>query len=246
MKINKRFFLQIFIIHSFVSCVFASNSLTDFDSNLLLKSKQADIWTQPTGKENNMTVYATLFKNDVIYEPDGLLLGVFRGSDNYCYGYDTWLENPSANYKKLHMVLVMSDESNVSGYFFKVYNPTTNQFFSCNETFTFIADGEYGEINNPKKINITESALNDINADYDFNIYPTRVKDNFKVNLSNISNSNIKVELYNLNGTLISNLYSGMSINNINCSIDSNIASGLYLVKVITDLGTMTKKIFIE
>ena len=211
-----------------------------------MKYKESDIWTQPEGKENNMTVYATIFKNDVLFEPDGLLLGVFKGTDNYCYGYDSFIDNPGGLYKKLHMVTVMSDETNEAGYFFKVYNPSTNQFYSCNETFTFIADGAYGEVNSPIKLNVTESALNNINADYNFNIYPSQVKENFIISLSDYSNSNIKIDLYDLRGTMIKNLYYGTFINQINCSIESNIIKGLYLVKVITGSGTMTKKVIVE
>lgn len=100
-----------------------------------------------------------------------------------------------------------------------------------------------------------ESALgiNPAESDFEFNIYPnpSNGKLNYSLNLE--TNSEIKINVYNINGQLVSspisgNLSSGIHNSTIDLtdSFGNKINPGLYIMKVQIDDKLVVKKLIIE
>lgn len=88
--------------------------------------------------------------------------------------------------------------------------------------------------------------INDRNFNSEYAIYPNPAKDNITVKLSNASNNNCAIEIYNLTGQLVrtANLGTASAIEN-KVSL-SGLGSGLYIVK--TQLGdkVSSRRLIIE
>jgi hypothetical protein len=90
------------------------------------------------------------------------------------------------------------------------------------------------------------TGLNDKNFDATFQIFPNPAKDNFNVNLSNPSNENGVIEIYNAIGQVVStiNLGNDSQLKN-NVSI-SGLNSGIYIVKTTLGAKTSSRRLIVE
>ena len=244
----KKTLLYSILFTQFVLFVVPVKGNTPQSVNLLKhKAPASDVWTNPEGMEFNMNVNATIYKNGAVYEPDGLLLGVFKDADSFCYGYDTWLPNVvGGNTIKLHMVLVMSNDNNIAGYKFKAYNPATNQYFDFNETFSFVPDADYGSINDPKILNIVESAVKENKLDNSLSIFPSIIHGSFSISFINQENLPVKVDLYDLKGSIVSNLFNGYAKNQLDLKRNSSIEKGFYILKITVGSACSLRKVILN
>ena len=86
----------------------------------------------------------------------------------------------------------------------------------------------------------TATGIAEIKSDADLKIYPNPVKDDLRIESGELKINNVKI--LDLSGRTVVNLNSG-HVNSINVSA---LLSGVYLVKIETDKGVVTKKIVKE
>ncbi|MEI6751568.1 MAG: T9SS type A sorting domain-containing protein [Paludibacter sp.] len=131
-------------------------------------------WAEPTGKANNMSITAKVYKNGVEYMPENLELGAFYSNDNYVYGVSPWFD--AEQFGKLFLFGCQSDFTTQDGFFFKVYDPTNNKIYSTDlsdafdtgiagdDKFIFVSDGDLGQLETPViislKFDITATSAN--------------------------------------------------------------------------------------
>ncbi|MCE3228088.1 MAG: secreted fungalysin-like metallopeptidase [Bacteroidetes bacterium] len=102
---------------------------------------------------------------------------------------------------------------------------------------------------NVKTIDINQAivtGLNDKNFEATFQIFPNPAKDNFNVNLSNPSNENGVIEIYNAIGQVVNTINLGNDSQlKTNVSI-SGLNSGIYIVKTSLGAKTSSRRLIVE
>ncbi len=94
--------------------------------------------------------------------------------------------------------------------------------------------------------NVITVGINEVNFDADFTMFPNPAKDNFSVSLSNSSNDNGTIEIYNELGQIAKRIDLGNeSVIKTNVSV-ADLKPGIYIVK--TNIGTRTssRKLIVE
>lgn len=76
-------------------------------------------------------------------------------------------------------------------------------------------------------------------------IYPNPTSDNISILFNRTDNTQINVELYNLNGELLDIIYKGTNKREINYDFNF-FASGIYILKIKTDNYVYTKKVIVN
>ncbi|MCB0424239.1 MAG: T9SS type A sorting domain-containing protein [Mangrovimonas sp.] len=97
----------------------------------------------------------------------------------------------------------------------------------------------------------TTLSSGDFNLGQMLSVYPNPVADRFEVNMNIESVSKVSINLYDINGRLVSNLYDGNpSSGNFKYVFErtsvSNLASGVYFLKVKADSQSQTIKLILE
>lgn len=108
-------------------------------------------WIDPTtGFQYTAALRAQVYKNGVVYEPTGLVLAVFK--DGQVRGVkSTFLTSGG---KKFFNLTYRDNNTPVSGFNIKVYDPTDDAVYDIVETITFTAQQSIGTTTNPMALNI--------------------------------------------------------------------------------------------
>lgn len=217
---------------------FAENSVESETSSAL--QTQVDPWTTEIGTQFTMPFYAQVKKDGVLFEPTGLLLGVFK--DNKCWGYKNWINGPVG---KVHQVTVVYNTTPASGFTLKAYDPATGKFYSVTETINFASNTPVGSIAAPQVVNILSELTTEVNVvDSDvFRVFPSLVEQHFNITLSTEALACVNVAIYNVTGSLVKTLFVGSTTGERVIAVQrgEEITNGLYIVK-----ATVGKKHFIQ
>ena len=117
----------------------------------IVSSPQVDPWVKEVGLNNFMPIIARVYKNGILYQPTGSLLGVFK--DNKCWGYGG-LGNSPLGTNSVYNITMKYNSTPVPGFTYKVYNPTSGKIYDLVETVTFTHQVPVGEIAAPISLNV--------------------------------------------------------------------------------------------
>ena len=230
--------------------IFISVSITfiqagDKAVNLSTPSVTTSPWTKEVGLRYSMPILVRVYKDNVLFQPTGSLLGIFK--DSKCWGYAGIGNSPVGPIFNVTIGYYLESET---GFNYKLYDPTSGLIHNIIESVDFQDGVPVGEIQAPISLHVSPpSALNEVN-DYQFSIYPNPIASgsDFKITLGSDAQKNTIIQLYTISGQLISVLYNGETINNqeIVINLDKKITKGIYIIKVINDKNIITQKIIIK
>ncbi|MEI6556335.1 MAG: T9SS type A sorting domain-containing protein [Paludibacter sp.] len=226
-----------------VSFMFIQAENKTVKDTLSKSSNQTDPWTREVGLRYSMPILVRVYKNNILFQPTGALLGIFK--DNKCWGYAGLGNSPVGLIFNVTMGYNLESET---GFNYKLYDPTSKLTYSILETVDFQDGVPVGQIQAPISINISGiSALNDINKSQ-FSIFPNPVESEFKISLGFDTQENTLIQLYNTSGQMVSVLYNGETTNNQEVVIrrDNKITKGIYFIKVNNGLKFSTQKIILK
>ncbi len=162
---KKNFFLAGFLV-VLASSLFANTSLSN-DSvpnepqfvQRVVSNSMADPWTKEVGLRYNMAILAKIYKNATLFQPTGVLLGVFK--DSKCWGYGGIGSSPVG---PLMNITIGYNSASATGFTYKVYDATTGKIYDVVETVNFANGVPVGAINAPISLNV-KFAITSTSAD---------------------------------------------------------------------------------
>jgi len=149
-------FLVFFIQVNFLQA--ENNTVTEIFSN---SQSQAAPWTREIALQYNMAILAKIYKNGVLFQPTGVLLGIFK--DNKCWGFAGIGTSP---FGPIMNVTMGYNTATASGFTYKVYDPSDERIYEVVETVNFKSNTPVGLINAPISLNV----INPIAQVIDFTI----------------------------------------------------------------------------
>jgi len=245
----KRFlFIYLVLVH-LVFNLHAESKVVDESLNNLLV--QENPWVTVPATLYQMTVYAQVKKNGVLFQPNGLLLGVFKDNiNNQCWGWKGLTNGPGGIL--LHNLSMAYNSTPASGFTFKVYDPNTLKVYSVVETINFAANTPVGKINIPIICNINSEIVTSLNPIEisQMSISPNPIESNFNIifNTASASASYANIAIYSLDGLLVKTLYNGTLNGQYKISIqrDNSIQKGLYILKASVDDRHYSQKLIFK
>jgi hypothetical protein len=199
----------------------------------------ASPWTAQTGLNNTMPIYAQVKKNGVLFQPAGILLGVFKSG--ICYGFNGLTAGPGAI--MLHNITMGCNNETESGFSYKVYDPTTASFYDVVETVAFANLQPVGKIYAPVQLNISGPSALYSTSESLFSVFPNPVESNYSITLESAESKPTKIELLNASGMLLNVLYENdvMDKQTLHFERDVNTKQGIYFVRIRIGEKTSTK-----
>jgi len=237
----KKIVLACFVLLGSVSMLQAENN--DVTINSSIDQTQADPWVREVALRYNMAILARVYKNNVLFQPTGALLGIFK--DNKCWGYAGIGNSPVG---PIFNVTMGSNSASATGYNYKLYDPATKLTYDISETVDFVDNTPVGQIQAPISIHISGlSALKETSETL-FSIYPNPVVTEFSIKIGSESSKQATVDLFNLTGSLVNQVYNGEVIENqeIHLTKDDKIKSGIYLLKTKIGDKVNTKRLIFK
>ena len=208
----------------------------DVSNTNTIDQTQTDPWVREIALRYNMAILARVYNNNVLFQPTGALLGIFK--DNKCWGYAGIGNSPVG---PIFNVTMGSNSASSTGYKYKLYDPATKLTYDILETIDFVDNTPVGQIQAPISIHI--SGLSAVQDTYEtlFSVYPNPVVNEFSIKIGSESSKQASVELFNLAGCLVNQIYTGEVLENqvINVTKDDKCKSGIYLLK--TKIGDKVK-----
>ena len=221
-------------------------SATKFDNKSLVKTTaQVSPWVTETGLRYNMPILAQVFKDGVLFQPTGLILGIFK--NDLCYGQSGLSNGPGGI--KLHNVTIGCNNESEAGFSYLVYDPNTSTTYEITETVDFKSLTPVGKINAPIPIHISGITAINQSTYSGFNVYPNPIDSKFTVSIASPPTSTQSaVELFDLTGKLIRSIYKGELSNSKHILVDrgADIAKGIYVLKVTTGKKVQYKKLIFK
>ncbi|MEI8086525.1 MAG: T9SS type A sorting domain-containing protein, partial [Paludibacter sp.] len=226
----------------------AASSTFNFPTNNLLTSvkvKAANTvaapkaWVSEIGQRYVMPVLAQVYNKDVLFQPAGLQLGVFK--DGVCYGSSSLLNN-TLN------VTVGSDLETLSGLTYKVYDPTTSTTYDVEESVDFVSLNSVGTMSTPAALHIKAvSTSQELVSNNAFSVYPNNVETTFNVSLNATAFSTAVVVLYDMQGKFVKSLFNGEINGKKELTVQrGNLNNGLYLLKATVGDKQFTQKVVLK
>lgn len=131
----------------------------------------------------------------------------------------------------------------------KTYNYTVPSGVNVNKIHLvgMILDGSDGSILNCKASSVPTGIKEDINAQFDLNIYPNPSENNTAVTFFLPNSNNVKVEIYNVMGAVVKSQNLG-NLNHGNHRVEFNVndlGNGLYFVNLTAGTRVISKKLTI-
>ncbi|MFZ4455353.1 MAG: T9SS type A sorting domain-containing protein [Bacteroidales bacterium] len=220
-----------------------SNNASKFTSKSFVKTAtQASPWVTETGLRYNMPILAQVLKDGVLFQPTGVILGVFK--NEVCYGQSGLSNGPGGI--KLHNVTIGCNNESEAGFEYKVFDPNTSTIYAVTETVDFKSLTPVGKINAPIQIHISGPTAIDKTTESRFNVYPNPIDSKFTVSIASLpSSTQCAVELFDLTGKLIRSIFKGELSNSKHISVDrgADIAKGIYVLKVTSGTKIQFKKL---
>ena len=210
---------------------------------LAISASQTDPWVKEAGLRYNMAILARVYKDNVLFQPTGALLGIFK--DAKCWGYQGIGNSPVG---PIFNVTMGYNNVTATGFKFKIYDATTKLTYDIVETVDFQDNTPVGLINAPISLHVSGlSGLNDV-LNSQFSVCPNPVESEFKITLGSDTQKNTLIQLYNISGQLESVLYNGgVTINQeIVIRRESRLMKGIYFIKVNNGLKFSTQKIILK
>jgi hypothetical protein len=206
-------------------------------------SENAVPWVREAGLRYNMPILARVYKNNILFQPTGALLGIFK--DGKCWGYQGIGNSPVG---PLFNVTIGYNSASATGFNYKLYDATTNLIYDIVETVNFTDNVPVGQIQAPISINISGLAAISETCESLFSVYPNLVQSNFQISFANIASKQASIELYDLKGQLVSQIYKGEIHSNQTITFDrkSSQTNGLYILKVQVGNEKYSRKIVFE
>jgi hypothetical protein len=216
---------------------------TNHDETRVIAAEQADPWTTQIGLQYAAVIYAQVFKDGVLFQPTGLLLGVFK--NGLCYGSKGIIAGPKG---PVHMITMGCNNASEDGFIYKAYDPTTSTIYTITETVNFRSLVSVGSIAAPIRVNISGVSALHQNNEALFSIFPNPVENEITISVGDNGSKQSSIELYNTSGQLIQNIYNGELTSNQKISVPkgNNLRSGIYLLKVRIGEKAYTKSLIIK
>jgi len=203
-----------------------------------LKNSQAK-FTPEVGQRYAMAMYAQVYNNGVVYQPEGMQLAVFK--DGKCFG--STLINKNA-----FSVSVGSNSEKVSGMTFKVYDPTTAKYYDLEETVEFDNMLSVGKLSSPIALKIKGLSIDNQNSVSDgFSIYPTQIDSEFSITLNSAITSNASVSLFDIQGKNVKTIFNGEINGNKSLTVlRENLNNGIYMIKATVGNNSYSQKVILK
>jgi len=202
-------------------------------------------WTTQVGLQYAAGTYVRVYKNSVLFQPTGLLLGVFK--NDLCYGYAGLSNGPGGIL--LHILTRGCNNASETGFNYKVYDPNTSTFYNVTETVDFASLVSVGSIASPISVNAIDIATDNKNVIAEqFSVYPNFVESDYFVTLASEGEVNAVVNMYNAQGKLVKVLFSG-NINGakvLTLSKGRDLVSGIYFIKAVVGNKQYTQKVVMK
>jgi len=231
------------------------NRVSPFSMTKVAAAPQT-VWSEPTGKANNMNITAKLTKADGSeFMNDDIWLGVFRESDNYCYGVSSWFD--AGEWGKLFLFGAQTDATTQDGYFFRVFDAKNNKFYNTveipdavetgvvgDDKFVFVSDGDFGEFNNPVMLKIKDSSTGVNNIEKaNFMVLNNKSAKSIMIAFE-VENSSAEISICDVQGRVVKQLINDVvsGVQNIQFNY-SQLTSGLYVVKANIGSKAYTQKV---
>ncbi|MFZ4723913.1 MAG: T9SS type A sorting domain-containing protein [Paludibacter sp.] len=199
--------------------------------------------TQPkfeseVGQRYAMAMYAQVFNNGELYQPEGMQLAVFK--DSKCYG-------SSLINKNTFGVSVGSNSEKVAGMTFKVYDPTTSKYYDLEETVEFDNMSTIGKLSAPVALKI-KGLVNNQNSIADgFSAYPNQIESEFNVNLNSAQTSNANVCLFDMQGRNVKTIFDGEINGNKTLTVSrESLKNGMYMIKATVGNNNYSQKVILK
>jgi hypothetical protein len=192
------------------------------------KSAAPTTWIQPTNMAKAVILYAQVYKDDVLYQPDGLYLSIFK--DNVCYGAKNVFTNGPKGV--LYTMNFANNKDSEDAFSLNIYDPTTDRYYTSDKTIDFRNGVNIGSLTNPFKITISSTSVKNTLKASNFSVYPNPVNDVFQLTLNSDLTVNAKIDLYDLQGKLVQSIFNGVVNNNlVKVNRDKSISKGMYMLK---------------
>jgi hypothetical protein len=202
------------------------------------------LWSVASGYKNTMPIYAQVLKNGSLFQPEGVLLGVFK--NGVCYGYTQLITGPTGN---LHQLTMMCNNDTESGFNYKVFDPTNSTTYEVTETVDFNNGVAVGKIFAPLQLHISNTATGINNTENaPFSVFPNPVTTSFVVNLNSENRAQASVELFDMQGRLIETIFNGAITGNkiIQGQRKHTISNGIYLLKVVIGENSYNQRLIFK
>ncbi|OFY90512.1 MAG: hypothetical protein A3K10_09225 [Bacteroidetes bacterium RIFCSPLOWO2_12_FULL_31_6] len=254
-------FANIYLVGSYRSytCYFDTITLTCGGSTYTFIAKYdssgSAIWAKQAGyigvdiafscyTDSSGNIYTVGSFDDINFAFDSLVLTELGYSDIFIVKYNPsgvaqWAKSAGGNYYDEPSSINVDRSGNVyiTGYFNQIAYFDSITLTSSTSTGEGMFIAKYAD-----------SMVTDINAisndNTAFIVYPNPVNEELNIIFSeNISNANAQIQIYSLEGKLI--ITPNLTIDNdlkINFSESNFLQNGVYLIKVVSDVGTFTSK----
>ena len=191
------------------------------------------------GQRYAMAMYAQVFNNGELYQPEGMQLAVYK--DSKCYG-------SSLINKNTFGVSVGSNSEKVAGMTFKVYDPTTTKYYDLDETVDFDNMLTIGKLSAPVALKIKGLSVNNQNSIVDgFSAYPNQIESEFNVNLNSVQTSYANVYLFDMQGRNVKTIFDGEINGNKSLTVSrESLKNGMYMIKATVGNKNYSQKVILK
>lgn len=236
---------KVTFIFFFATIASLSNLFSQIENSDTIRIKnsiEANPWTLPTNLLNNAIIYAQVKKDGVLFQPTGVLLGVFK--NDICRGFGPLQVGPTGN---IHQFSYGSNENTETGFKYLVYDPTDNKTYTVTETLDFTKDLNLGRIFAPLQLNINGiSAINSPKVEV-VKISPNPISNQFTISLDMQYEEAAEISIFDATGKKVWNL-NNVFVNEsglISVVRDNNIKNGIYFLQLtVGDKSYIEKLIF--
>ncbi len=194
----------------------------------------------PYGFENNMNLIVKVDACNEVLKSGQLLLGAFVNNELRGFSKVTQINNESYSY---FLTVAGKYQEQVT---FKLLHESTGEVFPIQTELVFEPNALKGSLTSPitmsssKEVPCTENAV--IASQLEISLYPVPSKENVSVKISQPTDSDVQIKIFDLSGKQIQAKSIGLlkkGIHELNLNLDA-IAEGVYIVEVVS--GTESQR----
>lgn len=210
-------------------------------------------WEQITGTQYNMVVMASITLDSEIFDDIGnnMAAAFGPGGESDCRSVAVWQElSPSEG---IWYFTVVGNE-NGEEISFKIYEESSDEIFTCNETITFISDETYGSPVDPFLLSadITSNDLELMATVSNLTIFPNPFNPSTTISFNLSAKSDVSLNIYNVKGEKVKELVNEVLpagkhavVWNGKDDNEKQVSSGVYFYKMKSGNYRKTKKMLL-
>lgn len=208
-------------------------------------------WQTICGTQYNMVVMSKILINNQVFQnsPNAVVAAFGPGGESDCRGVAVWVEPSQGNWDGFWYTTVVSNNEDETIHF-KVYNPVTDQSYTCNTVVAFTDNASIGLPNQPIILNANVANVDNVVQTLKVDCYPNPFNPTINVRYDLPKTSDVNLSIFNVKGEIlcsenISAQYAGLHNFTWNGK-DNNqkeLSSGIYFIRIQTKYNKITKKV---